>query len=62
MEWVTVRNPRSGNTARVPRSALPQMPKWVEVKAPKASKATPKSSGSPEPENDADVPSADREE
>ena len=31
-DWVTVRNPRSGNTARVPRSALPQMPKWREVK------------------------------
>lgn len=39
-EMVTVRNPRSGNTARVPRSALPQMPKWREVKHVKPGKSS----------------------
>lgn len=58
MEFVTVRDPRSGNEARVPRSALPQMPKWREVKA----KTTPKTSGRSEPDQNADTTSADREE
>lgn len=55
MEWVTVRHARTNNTARVPRSALPQMPKWCEVKASKTS-------GRKAPETDADTSSADREE
>lgn len=50
-EWVTVRNPKSGGTARVPRSALPLMPKWKEVKPSKKATARQRSEPSANPES-----------
>lgn len=68
-QWVTIRNPASGGTARVPRSALPQMPKWIEVKsskktARKRSEPSASTTSGDEPDNstgDAEPP-ADGEE